>query len=320
MFLLAFFRGGGEESGARDAVFSGKFRGKMPQVVGSDGLRARVNGEWAEAKLSFLDYYGPTALDATQRKVRRVYMDLFAGPGVNVTDPGGPEFEGGALRALRMRGGQSGVTFTDAALVNLNRLDHGALKERVTRLVESGECLAPPDRIDIRRADANECLPELLSKFHRLDYILSFADIEAPKQWPWTSVQALKAQGHQSVDLYMLFPLEMGINRLLAYEEADRERHGPVLTRFFGNDRWRELVGRRPTSAQAAEFRTALEELYLSQLRGLWRYADKVMNVRLRANQGLYRMLFASDHEAGQRIAEWAKRRASSISQTSLFP
>jgi three-Cys-motif partner protein len=291
----------------------------MPQATANDGLRARVNGEWGETKLSFLDHYGPTALDATERKVRRVYADLFAGPGCNVREPGGPEFEGGALRALKMRGARFPVvSFTDAALVNLNRLDHEALEQRVARLVDGGECLVPRDRIEIRRADANDCLPELLSRFHRLDYILAFADIEAPKQWPWTSVEALKAQGHQSIDLYMLFPLEMGINRLLAYDEADRERHGPVLTRFFGNDRWREVVGRRPTSAQAPELRRSLEELYLSQLRQLWTHADKVMNVRLRGQQGLYLMLFASDHEAGQRIAQWAKRRANSVSQTSL--
>jgi three-Cys-motif partner protein len=291
----------------------------MPQATARDGLRARVNGEWAEAKLSFLDYYGPTALEATLLKVRRVYMDLFAGPGINVREPAGPEFEGGALRALRMRGVRSGATFTDAVLVNLSRLDHEALQERVSRLVQSGESLVPGDRTDIRRADANECLPEILSGFHRRDYILAFADIEAPRQWPWTSVQALKAQSHESVDLYMLFPLEMGINRLLAYNEADRERYGPVLTRFFGNDGWRELAARRRTSAQAPEFRRDLEELYLSQLRGLWRYAGKVMDVRLRGRQGLYRMLFASDHEAGQKISDWAKRRAGQVGQTSLF-
>jgi three-Cys-motif partner protein len=292
----------------------------MPQATASDGLRARVNGEWGETKLSFLDYYGPTALDATARKVRRVYADLFAGPGFNVREPGGPEFESGALRVLKMRGSRfPAVSFTDAVLVNVIKPDHTALEARVNGRVRSGECVIPSARLNVRRADANACLPEILGDYHERDYILVFADIEAPKQWPWTSVLALKAQGHQSIDLYMLFPLEMGINRLFGYDEAGREQHGPVLTRFFGNDSWRELVGRRRTSAQAAEFRRALEELYLSQLRRLWRHADKVMDVRLRGNQGLYRMLFASDHEAGQRIADWAKRRANSIAQTSLF-
>ena len=56
-------------------------------VLAADGLSARINGEWAEAKLSFLDYYAPVAIDATEQKHRRVYIDLFAGPG-------GPEIAG----------------------------------------------------------------------------------------------------------------------------------------------------------------------------------------------------------------------------------
>ena len=42
-------------------------------------------------------------------------------------------------------------------------------------------------------------------------------------------------------------------------------------------------------------FRRDIEELYLRQLRQLWGYTGRVADVRLRSNQELYRMLFASD-------------------------
>ena len=58
----------------------------MPTRIASDGLRARENGEWAVTKLLFLDRFGPTAIDATRRKHNRVFVDLFAGPGMNI-DP-----------------------------------------------------------------------------------------------------------------------------------------------------------------------------------------------------------------------------------------
>ena len=103
--------------------------------------------------------------------------------------------------------------------------------------------------------------------------------------------------------------MEMGITRLLAYDEAQRDKCGGILTRFFGNDGWRAIAKGRYTTAFAPEFRRQLVELYVSQLRRHWRFAGEVMQVRLRGRQGLYRMLFASNHEAGARIAEWARGR-----------
>jgi three-Cys-motif partner protein len=291
----------------------------MPEIRASDGLRARENGDYAEAKLGFLDHYVPTALDATARKVRRGYVDLFSGPGMNVPRRGGPEFEGAALRVLRMHGRlETQTSFTDAVFVNLNRLDHLALQKRVARVVAAGDARVPPQNMIVERADANECIPRVIDRFHKLDYLLVFADCEAPRQWPWTSVQALSQRGHTSVDLYMLFPLEMGINRLLAYSPEQREQYGSVVTRFFGTESWREIVNFRRTEADSAMCRHRLEELYLEQLRRQWTYARKVADVRLRGRQGLYRMLFASNHEAGDKIASWAQDRAEKRQQLTL--
>jgi three-Cys-motif partner protein len=186
-------------------------------------------------------------------------------------------------------------------------------------MLGAGESRVPGDHVLVQRADANEALPGLLQSFDVRDYLLVFADCEAPKQWPWSSVEALRAQGHQSVDLYMLFPLEMGINRLLAYTPAQRDRYGHIMTRFFGTEAWRAIVEARRTEEDAPRCRRELEELYLSRLRGLWRYAHRVAHVRLRGNQGLYRMLFASDHEAGDRIARWARGRADRVQQLPLL-
>jgi hypothetical protein len=70
-------------------------------VVASDNLPARRNGAWARDKLSFLDEYLPPALQATIAKRQRYYLDLFAGPGLNVDDDG-QEFEGAAIRRARV--------------------------------------------------------------------------------------------------------------------------------------------------------------------------------------------------------------------------
>src|SRR6185503_18513669 len=56
----------------------------LPDVIAQDGLPARDSGRWGLTKLSFLDDYCPAALQATKRKLQRCYVDLFAGPGINV--------------------------------------------------------------------------------------------------------------------------------------------------------------------------------------------------------------------------------------------
>ena len=68
----------------------------MPEVLGSDGLRARENGDYAEVKLAFLDDYGPSALDATARKHQTVYLRLFRWAWPQRRATWWAEFEGGA--------------------------------------------------------------------------------------------------------------------------------------------------------------------------------------------------------------------------------
>lgn len=274
----------------------------------SDGLPARVNGDWAKRKLEFLDKFGPPALDATEKKSRRVYCDLFAGPGINLPkEHGGEEFESGALRMLGMRGHRtSHPAFTDAYLVNLDPADHKALVQRIDRLESKGLLAVPREKIRVIEADAHAALPGILSECHHLDYMLVFADPENPSQWPWSSVETLTGRGHKSIDLYLLYPLEMGVKRLLNFKGGPHQ--DDRLTEFFGSEDWRPVVGQRVTKARSKELSRALEELYLTQLRRHWYHANKGMDVRRVGNQGLYRMVFASNHDAGERISTWARK------------
>jgi hypothetical protein len=115
------------------------------------------------------------------------------------------------------------------------------------------------------------------------------------------------------VDLYVLFPLEMGILRLTSYQSRELDRYASILTPFFGTDEWRGIVERRMTSGsdRINACRRELEDLYVRQLRQHWQFVERVCEVRMIGRRGLYRMLFATDHEAGQKIAEWAKGHCS---------
>jgi three-Cys-motif partner protein len=291
----------------------------MPELLAQDGLRARDNGPWGRQKLSYIDAFAPPALLATERKRSRWYVDLFAGPGMNVERGSGAEFRGSPLRALFLHAkNRPDLHFTDAVFVNYMRRDHDALLARVDRAYDLGGCVIPRDRILVINADANDYLPELFRRIHPEAYVFAFADIEAPRQWPWTSVRALREQGHRSVDLYTLFPLDMAIVRLCAYRESERRRLERRLTEYFGTDEWKQFADLR-TDAQSQALRNGLTELYLRQLKTLWSHAEVKEDVKRTRRHALYKMLFASNHPAGERLSRWYGKGEDTSGQLDLF-
>jgi len=277
-----------------------------------DGLEARAAGEWARAKLAFIDYFGSAAIDATLKKRDRVYIDLFAGPGVNILEETGEEFEGAALRILQRVGvSHPEKSFTAATLVNIEREDHAVLKERVTSLCRAGRSKVPEAKLDHRLGDANALIPSILSAHHPQAYVPVFADLENPSQWPWSSVEALRDGGHESLDLYLLFPFEMGIRRLLNFQGGPvcTPGNATILDAFFGCDEWRPIAESRVTQTQSRQMARELEGLYLKRLLRHWQYVQRTAVMHLEGQRGLYRMVFASDHEAGKKLARWASAR-----------
>lgn len=274
----------------------------------ADHLRARVNGAYAEDKLSFLDRYLPPALTVTSKWwPERVYLDLFAGPGLNIVDGTAHEYEGAALRALRARSSnKSAVGFTQALLVNVDPRDADALERRVDALEARGELAVPRERVRIVCANANVVVQECRKYLpQQRAYVFAFADPESPTQWPWSSVEALRRECPTALDLYMLFPDDMGIRRMLAYNAQRLEPNVEALTRFFGTDAWRPHWDDRITPARRGTLMRALSTLYIERLRKLWAHAHAVRKIRLKGDAGLYSMLFATANETAYKLVQW---------------
>jgi three-Cys-motif partner protein len=203
------------------------------------------------------------------------------------------------------------VAFTHATFVNQSVTHDRALRQRIERLQSSGGVAIPKEGIRVICDDANAILPSLMSGIGSKDYVFVFADIQNPSHWPWSSVEALK-RGHNSVDLYVLFPIDMGLVRLASYSKTERDRWAPILTPFFGSDAWAGMADRlRRTDAQASEFRRALVELYLDQLRELWGAgnAQSVLGLVRKGDHVLYEMLFASKNGSAHSIVRSVRRQ-----------
>lgn len=276
-------------------------------LTAADGILARKSGEWARDKLAFLDRFFPAALNATQRKRDRVYLDLFAGPGLNRVEASGEEFEGSPLRALQVRGTtKDRPAFTRALLCNTVDIEHEALRARVVRLETAGRVAVT--KAECRCADSNQAIAQMLEEIHPRAYVFAFADIEGVQQLPWSTIAALRAR-HTSVDLYVLVPVEMSFNRLLGTNAAHRARNAPVLSAYFGHERWRPIADQWLTDGVGARIRRELLEMYLAGLRTLWTTAEVVEVGTFGGDRLLYRMIFASDHDAGIRIGRYAAQK-----------
>ncbi|MBY0491037.1 MAG: three-Cys-motif partner protein TcmP [Gemmatimonadaceae bacterium] len=275
--------------------------------VAHDGHIARSNGRWADDKLSFLDrYLAPALTVAARHFCHRVYVDLFAGPGV-FFDARAREFlPGGAIRVLDALGEPARARraqFTHAILVNLDEDDHDALTARVDALHAEGRLTVPRQNIQVINDDANAVVRRLARMMPPRPYVFAFVDPEKPGHWPWASCQALRASVPGALDLYLLYPGMMGVNRAISYRGNPLER---ALTAYFGCDDWRRIARARRTDAESPEMRQELEALYERQLATLG--LAHVLRPRRIYRTGaceLYTMFFASRKPVALKLAEW---------------
>lgn len=274
---------------------------------------------WAEDKLNFLDRLAPAALTATRRKPGRHYIDLFAGPGLWTPDSSVVPRDSAALRMIEARGFRTSDAFTHATFVNLDHDHAESLRWLVEDRIASGRCHVPAANIRYVTADANRVVSSVMRSIGRFDYALVVADFENASQWPWTSVQAIRAHGPGSVDLYLMMPTHMGLLRMIARDHRKILTCEVALTTFFGCDAWKRIVLAARNDRERSELPHKLEELYIARLRSMgWQYVGVVRKIRRAGRQRLYSMIFATNNEVANRLREW-EQDTRPIEQISLL-
>lgn len=281
-------------------------------VIAKDGLPARDQGLWAQDKLRWLEEFLRPAIGATKKKGEATYyVDLFAGPGRNANSDG-DDFPGSPLIALeakyRFRHERRASHIGNFRFCNLQALDHGLLEERVARSLKGLGGAVDSSNALLLHGDSNQLIHKILSEIPAWAYVMVFADIEGPRDLAFETVQALRAK-HDSVDLYLLYPTNLGIGRLFAYNQPARDKHRATLDRYYGTDGWWSIVDERTTNAQAREMKVRLLQLYQDQLRTMWEHVSVVLDVQKGAS-GLYHMLFATNFEPALSMADSARMRA----------
>jgi three-Cys-motif partner protein len=160
--------------------------------VARDGLPARSGGAWTQDKLTYLKKYASGFMVAMAKKQweRLVYIDLLAGPGLDINNDTRQEFDGSPLIALQTRPAFHHLYLGDASRDNVT-----ALRKRI-----------PPQelktRVDLDVGDCHRRVQEVIKKLPRGTLGLAFVDPEGFEVKFELFQQLARAQ----LDILFLFP------------------------------------------------------------------------------------------------------------------
>jgi three-Cys-motif partner protein len=211
----------------------------------ANGKAHEFGGDWTSKKLEVLSGYLAAYTTALKnRPFRKAYIDAFAGTGYR-TD-----------RSKAVASGIESLTFPDLAEEAPQELLDGSarlalkvdgfdryifIEQRKDRCREL-ELLKYefPERgsdIRIRQGDANQEIQELCSKGWTRHRAVLFLDPYGT-QVHWETIKAVAAT--EAIDMWLLFPLGVGVNRMLPRSGDVPRTWKETLDRLLGTDDWYE--------------------------------------------------------------------------------
>ncbi len=270
-----------------------------------DGLPARESGEWVKEKLFYVQRYIDTFEIAMRNKSwrKRIYIDLFSGPGKCIVRGTNEFLLGSPLLALKTQ-----YPFTDYYFGDLEKQNIDYLQERTKGSNISQSHIHP------LVGDANQKVKEVVNDIEHSDKVfikgvgsclnLAVLDPEG-LELEWSTVEALGKM--KTMDLIIHYS-QNGLTRNLdKYLSANEDT---VIDRFFGDREWRNIYKDASTKRETVGIHRMLIDHYKAKL-GKIGYVvinDHQQTVReplirnTEKNAPLYRLIFASKHPLGNKI------------------
>lgn len=264
-----------------------------------DGLPARDSGAWAKDKLFYLQKYINTFETSMHGKPwrRRIYIDLFSGPGKCKIKESKEHFLGSSLISLIATHPFTDYYFVDMEKDNINALNQRSTATKVNQ-----------DRIKFLIGDSNKKVFEIVDEIKKIDneFIagawpslnLAFLDPEG-FELEWNTVAELATINR--MDLIIHYS-QQGVKRM-----ADRSlesKKETAVDKFFGDMEWRKIY--RDCKDDTTGIHRPLIDYYMSKLKALGygevKDAEEVWAEPLmknKKNAPLYRLLFASKNPLG---------------------
>jgi len=271
------------------------------KVCPADGLPARLVGEWSADKHYYLKHYIEIFSRGMHKKwARRVYVDLFSGPGVCCYREDGRFEDASPLLALKATPG-----FTDYHFSDLDPTAIETLKKR---------CAAFKDKatIHLYAEDYNKVAAKVATRVPSDSLSLAFID---PTGLDINLSAIATLTKDKRMDLIILFATGMSIKRNIEkWYAAD----GSKIDGCFGGEEWRPLYERH--KADYPRMTNELLSLYGAKLKGLGYTMDPTQAIQVKNSKKLplYALLFASKNPRGNDF--WRKIQQITPDDQRTFP
>jgi three-Cys-motif partner protein len=285
-------------------------------------------GDWTAEKLERVRKYlaAYTVIFAHNPKAQKlisIYVDAFAGTGYRTKPPqldeqtrlfeelAEPEAEaflkGSAHIALEVEPPFKRYIFIERDAKRASELEK--LKKQFPEKAT---------RVTIVREDANTYLKGWCDRTDwRACRAVMFLDPYG-MQVDWSLIEAIART--EAVDLWILFPLGVAVNRLLTRAELPPQKWAEALTRILGTDEWRDafyslqveetLFGNQQVRTKEADF-GKIGEYFVARLKTIFAaVATNPLPLRNSRNTPLYLLCFAAGN---QRAASTALKIAQNI-------
>jgi three-Cys-motif partner protein len=269
----------------------------MKRRVGTakDGGRARIGGAWTQEKLVYLRKYAAAFMMAmaptrsAAKWERLVFIDLLAGPGIDIDNRSKHEFPGSPLIAL-----QTMPRFDRLFLGDLSERNVAALRRRIPESDQS--------RVDLQQGDCHDRAKQIVNSLSGRTLGFAFVDPEGFE----VRFDLFRTFSTRRIDILMLFPSGIGIVRNL--RTFARKPDSP-MDDLWGSRSWRQTPIARLLAGEAL-LPTEKERLDLSWAMAFrervatlgYSYHDSIGSLRNEQNVPMYHLLFFSRDEAGLKI------------------
>jgi three-Cys-motif partner protein len=255
-------------------------------------------GDWSEMKLAIIRDYAPAytrIVGSAKRRFHHVYVDAFAGYGLDVSRSTGKLVGGSPTIAL-----QTIPRFAEYFLIDLDGARTASL-----RTLAGGD-----PSVHVREGDCNQILlDDVFPLLGFEDYVRALCFLDPyGLHLDW---EVVRRAGHlRTVDLFVNFPV-MDANRNVLWQrpEGVSDKQKARLDRWWGDRSWEEIVYNKQTSlfgepALIKGEANAIVRGYRQRLKDVAGFAHVPIPIPMKNSRdnNLYWLFFASHNATGARI------------------
>jgi three-Cys-motif partner protein len=277
----------------------------------------QFGGDWTTEKLDRLrKYLAEYTKILSKQSFTYAYIDAFAGTGYrksketrNEEDLLLPELAD--LEAQRFLQGSARIAlecepaFHKYIFIEKNEEKLAELQSSLSREFSEKE-----NHIIFIRGDANTVIQDLCEKDWRWHRAVLFLDPYG-MQVAWPTIEAVART--EAIDLWILFPLGVAVNRMLTKDGQINEKWKHRLDEMFGSGDWynafyransqTSLLDEAPKMQKTADFSVILA-YYVDRLKTVFRHvAENPLQLYNSKNNPLYALFFAAGNPKGGKIA-----------------